>query len=151
MTSCCLTVSFVAGVHEQYVCVKISDTDMQTVAHSSELRPKANSPSGSLRLVWSKPSTASTSSPSSVLLCQLSFPFIHVSLPPKTTFMTKHGVIPSNQCLRIPQRCQRAEKEKKPFFALDGLWMEETPSRRMRQARRHHRSVRKELSALGLV
>lgn len=28
--------------------------------------------------------------------CQFSFPSTRVSSPPKTTFMTKHGLIPSN-------------------------------------------------------
>lgn len=36
---------------------------MQTVAHSSEPRPEPNSPSGFLRSVWPKPSTASTLHP----------------------------------------------------------------------------------------
>lgn len=43
--------------------------------------------------------------------CPFSFPFTRVSLPPKTTFMTKHGLIPSNSGLRIPQRSPRKTSE----------------------------------------
>lgn len=79
-------------------------TDMQTVVHFSELWPKQtvylDSYVGCIGLAQA--ADCIHPSPSSVLLCQFSFPFIHVSSP-QTTFMTKHGLIPSEWCLRIPQ------------------------------------------------
>lgn len=76
----------------------------------------------------------------SVLPCQFSFPFIHISSP-KTTFMTKHGLIPSKWCFRAPQRKpsaipQRWKQRRRPFCS-HGFWngIEETLSREMREAR----------------
>lgn len=69
----------------------------------------------------------------SVSPCQFSFPFSHVSSP-KTTFMTKHGLILSKWCFRtsakpsdtsvIPQRWK--QRRRRSPFCSHGIWIEET-------------------------
>lgn len=97
---------------------------------------KANGPSGrSCCLVGPKPSTASTLRPR--LFHSVSFHLPSFTSPrPQTAFMTKHGPIPSERGPRLLRRPrsdgsggEEAHLFSFFFFALRGLWTQETSSK----------------------
>lgn len=123
MTSCSLTFFFMCACSSWYIRLL---TCRQSFIYQSWSQSEQYTwivTFGCVRLA--KAVRCISPSPSSVLPCQFSFPFIHVSSP-KTTFMTKHGLIPSKWCLRIPkwnpQILQRyhsdGSREEETHFAL---------------------------------
>lgn len=140
MTSCCIVVCVWSA------CVylfKISDCDMQAVARSSELWPKEKRSIWMVVfLLWPKPSTASTLHPG-VFYSVSSHSSTFTSLCPKPHSWPNMAWSHQSEAFRYFSDGSREEEE--AHFALDSLWMEETPNRR------HQSSVRNEPSVLRLV